>query len=666
LQSTSPDSAPFSAQQSSLIIATAGHVDHGKTALVKALTGIDTDTLGEEKARGLTINLGFAYSRWPLPDTSPEQHCLLGFIDVPGHRDFIHNMLAGVSAIDLALIVVAADDGIMPQTREHITILKLLNVSRAVVAITKTDLCDSETVTQLEHEIASVLRDSSLADARVVPTSSISNTGIDTLRQCLLETAATRHEYNAADPERHFRFQVDRSFSVKGIGTVVTGATISGKARPDDVVTHSRTGSDVRIRGLRVDKESVAGTGAGERAALNLSTLSREDLKRGDWLLERALHHPTLRFDAHLHWLSPQAPKPGVPYHLHIGAAHYQVNLRQLGSGESQFFQLRCQESLFCHYGDRFIIRDPTGRETLGGGVVVDTFVPRRKRASRERLDLLDALHQPNDRTALAAALEVAPGGIELDKFRLCRNLTSGGLEQIIIALHDGGSKTSSVADREDNAYLFSRAHFEALAKKVLNQVRSFHQQQPDKPGVSETVLFRDSEFLYSMTLFQAVIDKLVALELLHRTGGDLHLPDHRHEASPEEKLFLRKIQPLLAQAGRIPPRTHELVDSTGMPLKQIEAILKQACRSGRLIKVADNRHFLPETLDDLARFTEQLADQQTDGGFSVIQFRDASGIGRNLCIEILEHFDRMGLTRRDENLRFLRKPGSQQAANQP
>lgn len=640
-------------------------MDHGKTALVKALTGVDTDTLGEEKARGLTINLGFAYTRCPLPNSSPEQHCLLGFIDVPGHRDFIHNMLAGVSAIDLALIVVAADDGIMPQTREHITILKLLNVSRAVVAITKTDLCDSDTVTQLEHEIAGVLRDSSLAGARVVPTSSINNTGIDTLRQCLLETAATRHERNAAEPERHFRFQVDRSFTVKGIGTVVTGSTIAGNARPDDIVTHSRTGSDVRIRGLRVDKESVAATGAGERAALNLSTLSWDELKRGDWLLERALYHPTTRFDTQLHWLAPQAPKPGAPYHLHLSAAHYQVNLRQLGTGDSQFFQLRCQESLFCHYGDRFIIRDPTGRETLGGGVVIDTFVPRRKRASRERLDLLDALHQSNDKAALAAALEVAPGGIDLNKFRLCRNLTAGDLAQILTALNDGDRNTTTVTDRKDNAWLFSRAYFEALAKEVLNQVRIFHKQQPSKPGANETALFSNSEFSYSMTLFQAVIDKLVALDLLHRTGGDLHLPDHRHEASPEEKLFIRKIQPLLAQAGRIPPRTHELVDNTGMPLKQVEAILKQACRNGQLIKVADNRHFLPETLDELARFTEQLANQQTDGGFSVIQFRDASGIGRNLCIEILEHFDRAGLTRRDENLRFLRNPGGQQTAHQ-
>lgn len=647
--------APPDDSQLSLIVATAGHVDHGKTALVKALTGVDTDTLNEEKARGLTINLGFAYARCQLPNSSPPRHCTLGFVDVPGHRDFIHNMLAGVSAIDVALIVVAADDGIMPQTHEHIAILKLLNVSRAVVAITKADLCDAATVTDLQQEMSALLHGSSLAGATVVPTSSLRKTGIEDLRQRLLQEASASLAQQDFEPERHFRFQIDRSFTVKGIGTVVTGTTIAGHAGTGDVVRHSRSGTDVRIRGLRLDKDALASTGTGQRAAINLSVLPKEALTRGDWLLDAALDQPTSRFDAHLNWLSSGSPKPGVLYHLHIGAAHFLVSLRRLGEADSQFFQIRCQDSLFCHYGDRFIVRDPTGRETLGGGIVVDTFVPRRNRAGSERLQLLQALHQSEDQAALGAAVDVSASGVALDAFRQCRNLTRPGLEALVDALQAEGVQLTTLSDREDRRYLFSHRHFEALAKLPLNALSRFHRQQPSKPGISETALFRDSEFPHAMILFQALIDKLVALNLLQRSGADLQLPDHRHEASPEEVLFTRKIHPLLVQAGRIPPRTHELVESTGIPLKQMETILKQVCKTGKIVKVADNRHFLPETLEDLARFTEQLAADQSGNGFSVIQFRDASGIGRNLCIEILEHFDRAGLTRRDGNLRFLR-----------
>jgi len=647
-----PDATESSRPESSLIVATAGHVDHGKTALVKALTGVDTDTLGEEKARGLTINLGFAYSRCQLPDSSPPRHCTLGFVDVPGHRDFIHNMLAGVSAIDAALIVVAADDGIMPQTREHLSILKLLNVSSAVVAISKSDLRDQSDIDALHQEITALLSGSSLEGAAIVATSSIQGTGVEEIKRRLLQQAASRLDSSRSEPQRHFRYQIDRSFSVKGIGTVVTGTTIAGQAKPDDTVRHSRSGTDVRIRGLRVDKTSVATTGAGERAAVNLSVLPREAIKRGDWLLDAALDRPVFRFDGHLHWLSSKRPKPGVQYHLHIGAAHVLASLRQLGSDDSEFFQIRCQEALFCHYGDHFIVRDPTGRETLGGGVVIDTWVPRRRRASQERIDLLRALHQRSDLKALGAAIAVATGGIDLSAFRLCRNLTASALERL---LGDLGSDTITVSDRQNLTTLFSRQHFEALAKDLLAQVAEYHRQQPSSPGVGEPALFQASKAPVSIALFEAIIDKLVSLNQLARTHAELRLPEHRHEASPEDLLFDRKIYPLLADAGRIPPRTHELVEHTGMPLKQVEAILKQACRTGKAIRVADNRHFLPETTEDLAAFTEQLAAAQPDGGFTVIQFRDASGIGRNLCIEILEHFDRAGLTVRDGNLRFMK-----------
>lgn len=653
--------APSSHPHDSFIVATAGHVDHGKTALIKALTGVDTDTLEEEKSRGLSINLGFAYAHWPLPGESDSRQCTLGFIDVPGHRDFIHNMLAGVSAIDAALIVVAADDGIMPQTREHLSILQLLNVERAVVAITKSDLVKPEKLSGLEQELRSVLAGSSLDTATYVITSCLHNIGITDLRQRLLALAAEKSGRSNAAATRYFRYQIDRSFSVKGIGTVVTGTTIAGQTHTEAHLTHSRSGTVVRVRGLRLDKDQISHTTAIERAAINISALSREELKRGDWLLDEALRYPVFRFDGHLRWLSALPPKQGVLYHLHIGAAHHLVSVRQLGSADSHFFQLRSQEPLFCHYGDRFILRDPTGTMTLGGGMVVDRTVPRRKRASAERLRLLTALNCPDDRQALGSALEVAISGVDLPAFGLCRNITPAGMDQILAALKADGIQTTQLSTRRGDTRLFLRSHFETIARKLLASVTQFHRREPDKPGVDEATLFKLSEFSDSASLFQAMVDKLLQLQLLQKTGGNLHLPEHQPQANPEDILFARRIHPLLAAAGRIPPRTHELVEQTGLSLQQVEAVLKQACRNNKAIRVADNRHFLPETLDDLARFTKDLAAAQADGGFSVIQFRDASGIGRNLCIEILEHFDRTGLTRRMDNLRYLRRSAEQQ-----
>lgn len=620
---------------------------------MRCLTGIETDTLAEEKQRGLTINPGFAYSSEVLTDAQ-QTRCILGFVDVPGHRDFIHNMLAGVACIDAVLLVVAADDGIMPQTREHLTILQLLGVRHAVVAITKTDLCDTSRVQDLQSEIRTLLADSLIANAEVIATSGKTGAGIATTRQALLRLAMSALHNMDSEAERYFRFQIDRCFSVKGVGTVVTGSSLAGKCTLNMNLLHSGSGNTVRVRGIRLHEQELSTAQTGDRAALALAGLSPDQVSRGDWLCVPWLAHPVSRFDANMVWLEAGSPRSGAHYHLHLGAAHFLVSLRNLDA-HNNWFQIRSDEPMLCHFGDRFIIRDPTGKHTLGGGHVVDIFIPRRHRAGRARLETLSALDQP-DAIALQRLLEIAEYGVSVQRFQLTRNLTDSGLTQLASDLQANGVVIVSIDDTEQQRYLFSRAQFEAVSRRLLQCIADHHRQFRSERGITEPQLSKSSSFAGSYSLLIGIVQKLLSLDLIRRSGHMLHMPDHEARQSEEEIVLAQTLRPILQEAGKVPPRTRELVEITGIALPRLEAILKQCARAGLLIKVADNRYFLPETIHELARFTEQLAlASECSDGFSVIQFRDASGIGRNLCIEILEYFDRAGFTRRADNTRFVR-----------
>jgi selenocysteine-specific elongation factor len=641
-------SAPCSELQAAnrfLTIATAGHVDHGKSSLVKWLTGTDTDTLREEKARGLTINLGFAYAH------HPEQNCSLGFVDVPGHRDFIHNMLAGVSAIDAALLVVAADDGVMPQTREHLAILNLLGLRHGVIAITKADKVDDKRLQSLQAELQALLADTSLARASLHRCSCLNGDGLESVQQALLALAADIDREQQLIDDRHFRFQVDRSFSLKGIGTVVTGTALSGYCANGASLLHSASGETLRVRGLRFDATDLDTVTAGQRAAINLANINAADISRGDCLQDSVLQHPVQRIDVRMNWLASKAPNPGSQFHLHLGAAHHLVAIRPLAADNC--FQIRSHTALHCHFGDRFIIRDPTGKETVGGGRVLDSFVPRKQRSSPQRLEQLQAMDQP-DQEALAALTRLRPEGVKLREFRINRNLTGQALDRCIERMRQAGMESFRLSDNQGNEYLIARNHFESLTRSLIKLLTDYHARHPSDSGVSESFLNQGCKFPGSFALFKAILAKLVKLGLLGKTASSLHLPNHQAQQSAEEKLFNNQIRPHMEKADKIPPRTRELVELTGIKLPRLESILKHCARRGQLVAVADNRYFLPATIEQLAEFTEQLA-EKNDGDFTVIEFRDASGIGRNLCIEILEYFDRIGFTHRADNSRVIR-----------
>ena len=641
----------------SLIFATAGHVDHGKTSLVANITGIDTDTLAEEKKRGLTIVPGYAYHHFSSVIDGEEFQNTLGFVDVPGHIDFINNMLAGVGAVDGALLVIAADDGIMPQTREHLAILDLLAVSRGAIALTKTDRCDPERVRSVVEEIEQLKTGTSLKNAPIFPLSNETGSGIDELSKYLESQFSNDSGVKtAADDSQYFRYLIDRSFVAKGIGTVVTGSVRAGSTKTGANLRHTVTGELSKLRGARLDKTELSEIHAGQRAALNMS-LDHKLVSRGDWLVDEKLFHPINRMDVALNFIDSNFKlHSSAQYHLHIGASHHIVNIRHLGES---FYQIKCNATMIAHHGDRFIVRDPASQHTLGGGSVVDIFVPRRRRSSELRLAQLSAM-QNDSLTTLKLLLQTEADGVKLQEFATNRNIREAQIDKLCEQLQTESINYSALSlEKLTLPLLLHEKYHREYCKEILGFLKNFHEKQTSQQGLSEPALSRGVDFASSHLLFHGILQTLLDSGEIKRTGTLLHLPTHKTSLSAEEEAFLAQVRPILLQAGFIPPRTRELVEMTNIPLMSLERILRESAKAGTLIKVAENRYYLPETIMTLAGFTEQLAateeDKDTDEGFSVIQFRDASEIGRNLCIELLEYFDSVGFTRREGNSRFVR-----------
>jgi selenocysteine-specific elongation factor len=387
-----------------MIIGTAGHIDHGKTALVRALTGIDADRLPEEKARGITIDIGFAYRPVEGGET-------LGFVDVPGHERFVHNMLAGAVGIDFVLFVVAADDGPMPQTREHLQILDLLGLTGGIVALTKADLVTPERVGDVAQQMRTLLAPTGLASAEILPVSSVTSAGVAALEARLLSAAASLPPRPAAG---YFRLAVDRSFTLAGAGTVVTGTVFAGQLAVGDHLLLSPSGLEARVRGIHAQNQAAERGRAGQRCAINLAgaQIDKDKIQRGDWLLAPPLHAPTDRFDARLRLLASETRplRHWTPVHLHLGAAHVPARVALLDAemltpGEEALAQIVPDRPIGALHGDRLILRDQSAQRTIGGGTVLDPWPPARGRRKPARLAALRALEQPNAASALAVLL---------------------------------------------------------------------------------------------------------------------------------------------------------------------------------------------------------------------------------------------------------------------
>lgn len=637
-----------------MILATAGHIDHGKTALVQALTGVDADRLPEEKRRGLTIDLGFAYTT--LPDGTE-----LGFVDVPGHERFLPNMLAGVLSIDCVLLIVAADDGPRPQTLEHLDILELIEVREIIGVITKVDRADAARREAVVAQVRALLATAGYPGATILAASSRTGEGIPALTTLLSDRAAAADAARAAHPvQGGFRLPIDRVFSLPGIGMVVTGTAASGAVVAGDRLMLSPRGVEVRVRGVHAQNRVVERAVAGGRCAINIVGNFPEGAEpgRGDWLLAPSLHAPTSRIDVVLR-VSRAAPVPlkaGLPVHVHLGTedrvgriAMFGVNA--LTPGEEGLVQLHLDAPTGALWGDRVVLRDHGAINTLAGGRVLDPFPPRRGRTKPERLAALAATRETDAGTALERLLSEA-GFVELAPFALTRNLALHDIEELVDAggfVRVGDRRAPSAATRPFLAGLGDRLT-EALAER--------HRAEPDVLGVPRSVLVRQLRGPAPEPVLDAAIGAAVEAGRIVRDGALLRLPVHQPRLTRDDEKLWQRVEPLLAVDDLRPPRVRELAEALGITPEAATRQLKRFERFGRVAPVASNRFFLPETVARLADVARELAEADPNGSFTAASFKDRSGTGRNLTIEILEYFDRIGVTRRVGDARVVLRGG--------
>jgi selenocysteine-specific elongation factor len=633
-----------------VIIATAGHIDHGKTTLVSALTGIDTDRLPEEKSRGMTIDLGFAYR--PL-----ESGPVMGFIDVPGHEKFVRNMLAGVAGIDLALLVIAADDGPMAQTEEHLAILDLLGIEQAVVAITKIDIVDPSRVDEVEANIRGLLATTRFGDVPIYRTSGATGDGIGDLA-AFLENAARDHD--ARDAAGNFRLAIDRCFTVAGAGLVVTGTVFSGSTAVDDRLVISPTGTEVRVRSIHAQNQDAETGMAGQRCGINLagSGLARAGVSRGNWLVAEAVHRPANRLDCRVRLLpgEDRALRHWAPVHVHLGAAETTAHIAMLdGSrlepGGEAMVQLVLDNEIGAVGRDRLILRDASAQRTIGGGWVIDPFGPSRGRSKPDRIAQLEAMDQAGARAALSALVEISPSGVDEEWFRVSRNLTASVLAGIIEGL---GTVRFAMTG---GGVIFSKGRWAELTAAVAERLAASHKASPDIAGLDEQALRKAVDPGLKPNIFRAVVEHLTETGTVVRVGAQLALPGHRAELSPEDQALWAKISDILEADPFKPPVVHALAEELGRDPKEIERFMSRVTRMGYLHRTARNRFFLTDAIAELARIAEAVAGASADNRLDIPAFRGASEVGRNLAVEILEAFDKAGLTAREDNKRRILAP---------
>ncbi len=626
-----------------MIVATAGHIDHGKTALVHALTGIGGDRLPEEKRRGMTIDLGFAY--WPV-----EEGLTIGFVDVPGHERFVRTMLAGVSGIDLALLVVAADDGPMPQTLEHLAIVNLMAVPAGGIVITKADRVEPERLEEVQNLIANAVAGTGMEAAPVHVTSAQTGQGIEELKAWLVERARS---LSRPPVSGHFRLAVDRSFILRGAGLVVTGTAVSGRVQVGDRLLLSPLGREVRVRGIHAQNAESQSGHERQRLAVNIAGVDRELVRRGDWLLAPEAHAPTDRVDVQVR--VPKGAADGLrdrqPVHVHLGAADITGRLallegRRIDPGEQGWGQLVLDHQAGALAGDRFVLRDQSARETLGGGRVVDPFPPARGRRWPERLALLAALDQPNRAAAFAAALAASPNGLDKRRFALAHNLTGTDLATL----------AAETPIREAAGLCFSAEHAAAWVARVEEALTRWHQAHNDRAGAPPESLRRTLPASAPRPAWAAALAMALEEGITKQVGPMVALVGHEATMAHADRVLWEEIEPLLLDGGMRPPRVRELAAETGEEPERIEAVLRRAANLALVAPVAKNRFFPPRVVDSLIETARKLAEHDPEGQFTAQQYKEATGIGRNVAIEVLEYLDQIGATRRIGNARVMRQ----------
>jgi selenocysteine-specific elongation factor len=625
-----------------VIIGTAGHIDHGKTTLVRALTGIDTDRLKEEKQRGISIELGYAY----VPLANGE---MLGFVDVPGHEKLIHTMAAGATGIDFALLVIAADDGVMPQTREHLAILDLLGVTHGAVALTKSDRVEAARIADVRHEIEGLLTASALRDAPVfvVNASRADDVGIAALRTYLHATSIASDARSSAGL---FRLAVDRVFTLAGHGTIVTGTAHAGRVRTGDSVRVMPQGLTARVRAIHANnRESETGS-AGQRCAINLSGLEKSDLARGDWLADARAFSPSPRIDVRLHLLDGAAAlRNWSAVHVHLGATHALAHIVPLEAdviapNTATLVQLVFDAPICTASGDRVLIRDAQARHTLGGGRVLDANAPARKRRSAERKRYLGAVESWLEARSLDTLFRGAPFGISISDLE---RITAMPIAALAVP-----TNTHSLQSKSDRCIL-AESRWLALRETALTALGEFHAKAPEEAGVEITRLRRIALPVMPDSPWRALIEELIFERRIARNGPWLHLPEHHVAISDVETRLAGKLMSLISAGGFDPPWVRDLAKLAATSETSVRRTLRKISAHGDVHQVVPDLFYAAERVRELAGIVAQLASEH--GEIEAAAFRDRIDLGRKRAIQILEFFDRVGYTRRVHDARKLR-----------
>lgn len=606
-----------------MIIATAGHVDHGKTTLLQAITGVNADRLPEEKKRGMTIDLGYAY--WPQPDGR-----ILGFIDVSGHEKFLSNMLAGVGGIDHALLVVACDDGVMAQTREHLQILQLTGNPQITVALTKADRVDEARIEEVRAEIQAALGNYGFAESVLFVTAASEGRGIEELREHLLQLTSREHAR-----DHSFRLAIDRAFTVKGAGLVVTGTALSGEVNVGDTLWLTGVNKPMRVRSLHAQNQATDRAQAGQRIALNIAgDAQKEELNRGDWLLADAPPEAFTRVIVSLEHAAPLMQ--WQPLHIHHAASHVTGRISLL---KGTLAELVFDTPLWLADNDRLVLRDISARTTLAGARVVTLNPPRRGKRKPEYLQWLSALENAqSDGDALA--LHLTRGAVNIPDFAWARQLNGNGMRPLI-EQHGFIQAGYSLLD----ATVAAR-----WQRKILDTLATYHDQHRDEPGPGRERLRRMALPMEDEALVLLLIEKMRESGVIHSHHGWLHLPDHKAGFSDEQQAIWQKAEPLF---GDEPWWVRDLAKQTGTDEQMMRVVLRQAAQQGIITAIVKDRYYRNDRIVAFANMIREL--DQERGSTCAADFRDRLNIGRKLAIQILEYFDRIGFTRRRGNDHLLR-----------
>lgn len=631
-----------------IILGTAGHIDHGKTALIQALTGIDTDRLKEEKARGITIELGFA--NLVLPNG---QH--LGIVDVPGHERFVKNMVAGATGIDLVMMVVAADEGVMPQTREHTDICSLLGIKHGLVALTKKDLVDEAWLELVTDDVTAFVQGTFLEEAPVVPVSSTDASGLEALADAL-ETVAGQI------PERSdsgfFRLPIDRVFTMKGFGTVITGTLTSGTVTVGDPVMLYPSRETSKVRGIQVHSQSVEQAHAGQRTAINFQGLSKEAASRGDVLAHADTLEVSYMIDARLHCLDslPKPLKNRVRLRVHTGTSEIMgvlilLDREELAPGDTAVVQLRLENPVAVVAQDRFVVRSYSPVRTVGGGTILNPMAPKRKRLNNETITALSHLAEgdPNE----VVRQNIRDAGVNGVSFGVLRIMTNLPEKKLAHLLDPALSRKEIVLIDKETRLFMHQAHVERVGNRMLATLQAYHQKNPLKTGVSKEELKskfpRISSKLFTLKLNQLAREKNVVVD-----EKVVRLASHKAALGVDENELRQKIVSICKDAALTPPSVKDLVKMVAAPDKTVQELLAYLVETGELIKVKEglfyDRYAVGALRERLVSFLQEK------GEISTPEFKNMTGASRKYVIPLIEYFDHQHVTIRIGDIRKLRK----------